>query len=180
MSPAAEPGADRRPRSASGLLSRGLDRVEDGLAALVGAMLLALILVIVYDVLARQIGIDSAPWTVPLAEYYVICLTFLPAAWILRQNGHVAVDFLGSRIGPHRARLLALATAGVALAACGIAGWYSLSLVLDDYQRAVVLTSGGLSVPRWLTRAAIPIGFFLLSAELVRGLLRAMPRKGVP
>lgn len=180
MSLAAESGPARRPRSATRLLSRGLDRLEDGLAALVGVMLLALILVIVYDVVARQIGIDSAPWTVPLAEYYVVCLTFLPAAWILRQNGHVAVDFLDSRIGLRQGRLLRLATAGIALAACGIAGWYSLSLVLDDYQRAVVLNSGGLSVPRWLTRAAIPVGFFLLTAELARGLLRAVPRRGAP
>lgn len=177
MSPAGEPGADAGARQATSLLSRGLDRVEDALAGLVGAMLLVLILLIVYDVLGRQLGVGSAPWTVPLAEYYVICLTFLPAAWILRQNGHVAVDFVGSRIGPRRTRVLGLFTAAVALAACCVAGWFSLNLVLDDYQRGVVLNSGGLSVSRWLTRAAIPIGFFLLAIEISRGLLRAVTRE---
>lgn len=177
MSPAGEPRADLRPRQVSRLLSRGLDRVEDALAGLVGAMLLALILLIVYDVMARQLGLRSAPWTVPLAEYYVICLTFLPAAWILRQNGHVAVDFLGSRMGPRRTRVLGLFTAAVALTACCVAGWFSLNLVLDDYQRGVVLNSGGLSVSRWVTRAAIPIGFFLLALELSRGMLRAASQK---
>lgn len=172
-----EVGADSRPRQVSRILSRGLDRVEDALAGLVGVMLLALTTVIVYDVVGRELGLRSAPWTVPLAEYYIICLTFLPAAWILRQNGHVAVDFLASRIGPRRTRLLGLLTAAVALAACCVAAWSSLDLVLDDYQRGVVLNSGGLSVPRWLTRAAIPIGFFLLALELSRGLLRAATRK---
>lgn len=161
-------------------LSGALDRVEDALAFVVGMMLLALILVIVYDVVARQVGVTSAPWTVPLAEYYVIYLTFLPAAWILRHNGHVGVEFLAGKLGPGRAAVLSMLTLVIALVACTIAAWYSLALVRDDYTRDVVLTSGGLEAPRWVVRAAIPLGFTLLAAELCRSIARTTARRRAP
>lgn len=161
------------------VLSAALDRVEDALAALVGVMLAVLLLLVVYDVVARQVGWPSAPWTVPLAEYYVIYLTFLPAAWILRQNGHVAVEFLAGKLGPRRASAaLSRVTLLIALAACATAAWYSAALVLDDLQRGIALTSGGLEVPRWAVRAAIPLGFTLLVVELCRSIARGRaPRR---
>lgn len=158
-------------------LSAALDRVEDALAALVGVALAALLLLVVYDVVARQVSWPSAPWTVPLAEYFVIYLTFLPAAWILRQNGHVAVEFVAGKLDAPRASALSLATLLISLVACATAAWYSAALVLDDLQRGIELTSGGLEVPRWAVRAAIPLGFGLLVVELCRGLVRRGTRR---
>lgn len=154
------------------VLSNTLDRIEDALAFLVGVMMGLLILVIVYDVLGRQFGFASAPWTVPAAEYFMIYLTFLPAPWILRNNGHVGVEFLAGKLGPRRAAVLMRIVLVVALVGVCIATWYSAILVLEDLERGVDLISGGITVPRWLVRAALPLGFALLALELGRAIAR--------
>lgn len=159
------------------VLSSALDRIEDALAVLVGLMMGLLILAIVYDVLGRQLGFASAPWTVPAAEYFMIYLTFLPAPWILRHNGHVGVEFLAGKLGPRRARVLMRIVLVVALVGVCVATWYSAVLVVEDLERGVDLISGGIEVPRWLVRAALPLGFVLLAVELCRTIacVRALP-----
>lgn len=149
-------------------LSTALDRIEDSLVVIVGLMLGCITLAIIYDVVGRQTGIGSAPWTVPAAEYFMIYLTLFPAPWILRHNGHVGVEFLADKLGPRRAPALMSIVLTVALAAVSIAAWYSTALVLEDLERGVELTSGGMELPRWLVRAALPVGFLLLAVELCR------------
>lgn len=179
MAVGARRGATPRRRNASRVvrsLSRALDRIEDALAIAVGVLMALLILAIVFDVVGRQVGAVSAPWTVPAAEYFMVYLTFLSAPWILRQNGHVSVEFLAARLGPRRGRVVMRVVLTVALVALCIAFWYSAALVLDDLQRGVGLVSGGIDVPRWLVRIAIPIGFALLAIELCRTIARAAHR----
>ena len=164
------------------VLSSSLDRIEDALAAVVGVMMALLIVAIVYDVVGRQFGFASAPWTVPAAEYFMIYLTFLPAPWILRHNGHVGVEFLAGKLGPKRAPIVMRVVLVVALAGVCVAAWYSTVLVLEDLERGVDLLSGGLEVPRWLVRAPLPLGFALLAVELCRTIfrVRALPAEEEP
>jgi TRAP-type C4-dicarboxylate transport system permease small subunit len=155
-------------------LSSAFDWLEDALAAVAGTIFVVLIFAIVYDVVGRRLAPGmSAPWTVEMSEYAMVYLPFLSAPWVLRQKAHVGVDFLVVRLSERGAARWSAGTTVVALAVCALLAWHAFGVVVDDWQRDVQLVKIW-TVPRWVVRAAMPVGFTLLSIELSRTLFRIL------
>lgn len=156
---------------------RLLSIIEDVLAVATGVILIFVALGITTDVVGRRSLGFSIPEVIQLSEYAVFWSAFLPAAWILRENGHVSVDFLKEKFTGKRGQVLQVSVILVGLVACVVASFYSFVYVLESFRRAD-LFYGMMTIPRWWVFVVMPVSFSLLSAELVRKLV-TQPRVAV-
>jgi len=76
------------------LLTRAADRASLILGGLAGALLAAIVVIQIAEILARNVLGVSLPFTWEYAAYFHICAIFLAAAFTLRSGGHVRVSLI--------------------------------------------------------------------------------------
>lgn len=147
------------------------DRCVTWLAA-AGAVSLGIITVlIIYDVLSRNLGLAPLRSTSALVEYALLFSTMAAAPWLVRINGHVS---LSSIVGLAPAAVqrvvnrLVVLVAGVAVA---ILAWMSGKIALHHWQ-AGTIDMRSVDLPGWLLYAVMAAGFGLMATEFLRLLLR--------
>lgn len=149
------------------LLSKGLDLAENFFAFVSGILLLISVFSVVLEVVSRFFLNRSFVFINELNGYILLFVTFLAAAWLLRQNGHITVDLL-DRVLPRRALVtLNFLIAIVGAVVSGILVWYGLMVTLDAYQRNL-LSLTVVQFPQVYVLAAIPMGFLLTFLEFIR------------
>jgi C4-dicarboxylate transporter DctQ subunit len=80
------------------MLAKAYTKLIEGLATLSGLMLAGVCLLIVYDVIARNLGLQPPASTVALTEYALLYFTMAAAPWLVRTRGHIVVEILHSRL----------------------------------------------------------------------------------
>ncbi len=138
-----------------------LDRIVDILAAVAGAILCALIGLIVVDVAARNFKLFAIPWSLESAQIALYLMTYLAAPWVLKTGGHIAVDLLAQSLSEPGARRLGRLTNAIGAVVCGTLCYYSVRVLLTfllDGQ----LVYGAMIYPRWLVYVSAPLTFFLM------------------
>lgn len=156
-------GGAARPRS-------WFDGLIDALAAAAGALVVLLTALVVFDVAARSLRILTLPWSLEATEYMLYAVTFLGAPWVLRENGHIAIELVVERLpAPLRA-----ATARVAdvlgAAICAVLLYYACRVVWLSY-RSGIMVQKSFSFPEWLAYAGIPPVMLILLALYLRRIL---------
>ncbi len=144
-------------------------RFLDSLGVAAGAVFAAMALATTFDVLRRSASGATVRGLAELVEYALFATTFLAAPWLLRQGGHVRVDF-AVRALPERVA----AAAHVAADALGLA----VSLTLLVYAARVAWrswASGGIVLKtlvfaEWWLYAVVVVSALLLTLEFVRRL----------
>lgn len=156
------------------LLAALYTRLIEGLAALGGLMLAGVCVLIVYDVIARNLGLQPPASTVALTEYALLYFTMAAAPWLVRRRGHIVVEVLHARLsgGAKRwvDRLILLICLAVSAAVCVLAG----ILMLEALQRGEVEIRS-LEMPRALLFAPLIVGFGLMATEFLRLAVRNEP-----
>ncbi|HSG57427.1 MAG TPA: TRAP transporter small permease subunit, partial [Paracoccaceae bacterium] len=105
-------------------------------------------------------------------QWYIFALLVLfGGAWALRDDKHVAVDFL-SLMMTQRQRLWTrmLGDLLFLLPFCLIIAWYGWSFALTAWTTGEGSTQGGLN-SRWIIKAMVPLSFAILG---LMGLLRGL------
>lgn len=149
---------------------RLLDRTENMIAALSAFALLGVVLLISADVFGRRLWGWSIPWIIEVAEYYLLFATFMNSAWVLRQGGHIEVEFFtklgvkGKRRLQGIAHILTLLTVLFVL-------YFTTQTVITYIQRGSI-QGNFLVMPQWLVFAPIPVGLTLFLIELIRQIRR--------
>ncbi len=141
--------------------------VRDGLAVISGILVVAMVVYVSLSVLIRFTPFTIG-WTLEVAEYSLIILTFFSAGWLLKNRGHTRIDILLDQIKTHRTRYIVEGILYVVTTAiCLFLLILSVAVTWDNY------ASGMLQVkvytfPKWMLCAIIPIGFFFLFVESVK------------
>ncbi len=144
-------------------------RFLDALGVAAGAVFAVMALATTFDVLRRSASGGTVRGLAELVEYALFATTFLAAPWLLRQGGHVRVDF-AVRALPKRAA----AAVQVAADALGLA--VSLTLLVYAARAAWRSWASGsivlktLVFAEWWLYAVIVVSAFLLALEFVRRL----------
>ena len=86
-------------------LLRILDRILDGIALIILALL---VLVVGIQIFARYVLNHSLFWSEELARYLFIYLVFLGAAIMLRKNRHIQVSFFTKSLTPSLQKIVAV------------------------------------------------------------------------
>lgn len=158
-------------------MTRLYDRLISGLAALAGAMIAAVCLLIAWDVIARNLGLQPPASTVALTEYALLYFTMAASPWLVRERGHIVVEILYQRAGAGLRRVLdrtvPLFCAAVCLTVAVLAAW----LAVEAWQRGEVDVRS-LDTPRWLLFLPLSTGFGLMATEFLRLWWRGEPVNG--
>ncbi len=151
-------------------------RLLDFCGLLAGAGFALIAVATAWDVFARNVLGQSVRGLIDVVEYALFVTTFLAAPWVLRNGGHVQVDFAvsalpasGQRAVGRFADLIGLAVSLVLLVwstRVTIAAWQQSSMVL----KAVVF-------PEWWVFVVMPFASLLLAIEFVVRLAQHRPTR---
>jgi C4-dicarboxylate transporter DctQ subunit len=143
------------------------ERVLDVLSVAAGVLLAFLMIEVSVDVFMRYFLNRPIAWTIESTQYAMVFILYLGAAWLLRDEGHVVMDIVVSRLGQRRQDLTNAVTSVMAAIVCFIITWYGMKVNID-YFRTDYVYSATLDIPAFLLQGVVPLGAFLLFIQFLR------------
>jgi len=151
-------------------ISKAYGQLLTGLANLGFLLLLVMMLIIVADVLLRNLHIQGLPmglaWSNEVSEMLLYLIAMLLAPWLLRQGQHIRVDIVLQALPPYVAWCIECLGDVLAMLCCWVIAWYSALSTLRSFE------SGSLNIktlvtPEWWSLCPLPFIFVLLSLEMI-------------
>jgi len=149
------------------MLARAWGALLDGLGYLAASLMAALTVAVVYEVAARYVFNRPTVWAVDFTEYALLYVTFVGAAWALRDHAHIRIEMVVERLG--RGPQLSLG-ALVSLVAAGVSAvlmWQGAEVTWEAYANNQAMLKAW-RVPRWVLILPISLGSLLLAIEFLR------------
>lgn len=130
----------------------------------------ALVLLVVSDVAVRNAGLRPLGWAVNTSEFFLLYITFLSMPWLVRQKGHVFVEFLRIALPRNAKAILARVVYFACLVLCLYLAWVAgRSLVLAIERGTYEMRT--FDMPKWMVFAPMVMAFLLSAVEWLRYLL---------
>lgn len=169
-------GADRDWENGIGnkddqLRKHDFDYIIDGLAYLAGVILLVITFLVTGSALVRYIGFRAPIWTLQYTEYGLLWFTFLGAAWLLREGGHIRIDTAISRLGAPSRRRIEIANDILGFVVSIIIFGFGTLHTIDLYQRGIMEVKGVI-VPKFPFFLIIPLGGLTLAIQFARNVFK--------
>ena len=141
------------------MLERWLQRLHRAEDALLAALLGALLLLAVAQIVLRFFD-HGLEWAEGVGRMGVLWLALLGALGATRTHKHIAIDVL-PRLLPPTAQRVAWAIAQTAAAAIAAAlAWYAVGMVQLEREAPMPFVA---DIPSWVPMLAVPAGFALMS-----------------
>lgn len=144
-----------------------LDKVLDGMAFVAGCILIFIMLSVCMDVILRTFFKMPQIWVTEVIEVMLLYITFMGTAWLLREEGHVQVDIIISRLSPRTVSFLGILSSLIGIFISIVLTTFGASVTLDYYHRGVY-TPSAMEIPVYLILIIIPIGSLFLLAQFIR------------
>lgn len=159
-----------------------VNRLMDFLGALAGALLIALVLIMAYNVVARYAFSDSSIGLEELSWHFYAAIFLLGIPYALKSGAHVRVDLLFENFSPKKQAIIDLLGSVLFLVpTCLVIMWAGWNFTAAAYQLGLQPGSipsffsqlvsigigeksqdpGGL-LNRWIIKGVIPLSFFFL------------------
>jgi C4-dicarboxylate transporter DctQ subunit len=152
-------------------LNKTYDALINGLAGTAGALIGAVCLIIAYDVIARNLGLQPPRYTIALTEYALLYFTMAAAPWLVRNRGHIVVEVLYSRTSGILRTILDKLILVLCSTVCALLAVLAALLLVEALQRGEIELRS-LDMPRWLLFLPLLVGFSLMAIEFLRLLVR--------
>ena len=164
-------------------VSAAYGRLLTALAAVGCALLLAMMLVIVADVLLRNLAIAGLPrglaWSNEVSEAMLYLITLCLAPWLLRQGQHIRVDIVLQAIPRRLAWGLEWLSDVLGLGCCLVIACYGAQSAWTSYQSGA-MNIKTLVTPEWWMLAPLPVVFLLLAVEMLFRMHRLLHAEAGP
>jgi TRAP-type C4-dicarboxylate transport system permease small subunit len=141
---------------------RALDAIERFEGALLVALFAALVLVSVYQILARNLWGGGLGWGDAFARVAVLWLAVVGALVASRTDNHIRIDLLTRFLPPAGRVWVQRLTALVTAAVCATFAWYAALFVLIEYEDGLIAFG---VVPAWACEVILPVGFVLIALK---------------
>jgi TRAP-type C4-dicarboxylate transport system permease small subunit len=79
------------------MLAAAYAKLIEGLALASGLIIAGVCLLIIYDVVVRNLGLQPPASTVALTEYALLYFTMAASPWLVRTRGHIVVEVVHAR-----------------------------------------------------------------------------------
>lgn len=152
-----------------------LDRLIDGLAIVAGLMLCGLTVLICTDVAARYFRLFAMPWSLDIAEYTLLLVTFLGAPWVLVEGGHISIDIFVDRLAPAGRRRAMLLSHAIGALVCAVLLVYSVKAWWDSFSAGTTVHETFV-YPEWLLFSVPPPIFLILLIVFICWLVKPPQR----
>ena len=143
------------------------DRILNILAIAAGLLLLLIMILVCLDVGLRYLFNRPLGWVTEIGSYVLLYVTFLVAAWVLRGEGHVAMDMITNLVSPKIQSMVKAVTSAISALVCLVLAWFGFK-VSWDLLWSGYFTPTMLELPKWFLTAVIFLGFFLLFIQFIR------------
>lgn len=143
------------------------DWFESVLSYCTGLMYIVVMLIMSYDVLMRYLLNSPTNWASDVSGYILLYSLFLGAGWLLREDGHVKIDFVVDRLSVRVRRILNFQIYIVVSVSWLLVIWLALGLAWDAYSKGITLWRN-IVVPKHILYWPVVFGSFLLFIESAR------------
>lgn len=147
-----------------------IDRTIGWLAFLSGAILIYILISVTTEVIMRNLR-HPTTWVIEFAAYGLVFITFLPSAWIQRDDEHAKLEILVNRLNRRAQALIDFITSVLGTIICLVIGWYAIEVTWQHFQKGYFVPTF-VAPPMAPLLAPIPIGVILLLIQFVRRSLR--------
>ena len=128
--------------------------------------LAALLLLVFHEVVVRYVFDSPTQFSVEISEYLLVFVSFMCAAWVMREDRHVRMLALLT-ILPERTQLfLDVVTSLLVTTFCVILTWKGGQTVIMAYS-GNYHSSSLLDVPLWIPYSFIPLGALALGLQSI-------------
>lgn len=114
-------------------------------------------------------------WFIDVSTLFMFYLTFLGSAWLLREKGHVSLDFLRHAIGLKKYLRVEKGINILCGIACLVIVYYGIMETILSIKLETIVDMP-LGPPKWTVLFMIPAGFLLLAIEFFRQVLNRNKR----
>jgi TRAP-type C4-dicarboxylate transport system permease small subunit len=153
------------------------DALIDALALAAAALLCSLVVLILVDVAARYLRLFSIPWSFEATEYMLYAITFLGAPWVLREEGHIAIELVVERLAPGARRVVRRIADVLGATVCVVLFFYACRVAWRSYESAT-LVHKSFVFPEWWVYAGMPPVMLILLGVYLRWLVRPPAHAG--
>ncbi|MEW5920843.1 MAG: TRAP transporter small permease [Bacillota bacterium] len=145
------------------------DYVLNSFSLLAGTLIILVMLLVSAEVIMRYFFNIPIYWATEISEYSLLYITFLGTAWLLREDGHVKIDFLVQVLSGKPRAFLGIFSSAIGIISCAIIVVYGSQVTWDFYRRGV-FNPTLLYFPRAYLFFIIPLGCLLLTIQFCRRL----------
>jgi len=135
--------------------------------------LIAAAVVLTYSVTARYFLGIATYWQDEMAVFLLVGATFMSAAFVQAQRGHVGIEALAGLLPAGIDRARRLAVDALSLAFCAFFAWKSWTLTHEAWVDGQV-SSSTWAPPLWIPYVVMALGMSLLSLQLLLQVLVAV------
>jgi TRAP-type C4-dicarboxylate transport system permease small subunit len=147
------------------------DGLIDALALAAAALLCGLVVLILVDVGARYLRLFSIPWSFEATEYMLYAITFLGAPWVLREEGHIAIELVVERLAAGPRRVVRRIADVLGATVCVVLFFFACRVAWRSYESATLVHKSFI-FPEWWVYAGMPPVMLMLLGVYLRWLLR--------
>jgi TRAP-type C4-dicarboxylate transport system permease small subunit len=143
------------------------DHILNAMAFLAGIILVFIMLSVGLDVILRYFFNSPMIWVTEVTECLLLYITFLGTGWLLRDEGHVKVDIILTRLKPESTAFLGILSSLVGIFVSIMLTFYGMSVTWNYFKRGIY-TPTAMEIPVAAIILIIPIGSFSLLIEFIR------------
>src|SRR5687767_13690678 len=88
------------------------------MAVVAGATVCAIVAMVAYDVVARDVGLPILSGTVAFTEYGLLLVTMLAGPFLVRERAHVTVEIVTRALSPNTLRIVERLICVICLGGC--------------------------------------------------------------
>ncbi|MCX8023081.1 MAG: TRAP transporter small permease [Syntrophorhabdaceae bacterium] len=147
-------------------IGKFIEHINNAMVIVCGILAVGLAFIVGTDIALRYLFNRPLGWVKEVSEYILVGLGFLAAAWILKNEAHVKMDLLLTKVSIRTQTILNIATSVICTLVLILVTFFSFRVTFDLYKSGVV-TPTVLEPPKWILMTPIILGFFLLTIQFV-------------
>ena len=160
-----------------GLIDRIVTPVSKGGGIVCGVGMLAMVLMISYEVVARYLFNAPTSWVTEYSLYLFVGTSFLGTAYAQLTDSHIRVEILLDTLKPLQRQYLELVSAWIGLIFAILASWQMGFFVWSEYVGGSKAW-GLLTTPLWIPQTPVAIGIGVFALSILGEVKRLSPSTG--
>ena len=145
---------------------RLIERLNRAIVVLSAVALVVASCVLTYSVLLRYFSPQPTDWQDEFSVFLLIGVTFLSAAWVQSQRGHIGIEALAAILPPRANRIRVLIIDILSAVFCAFFAWKSWTLLHEAWTEGYVSATAW-APPLWIPYLAMSAGMTLLTVQII-------------
>ena len=150
---------------------RLLDHLNRAIVVLSAVALVVASSVLTYSVVLRYFSPQPTDWQDEFSVFLLIGVSFMAAAWVQSQRGHIGIEAVAHLLPPKFDRLRLRVVDAASALFCAFFAWKSWTLLHEAWVDGYV-SSSSWAPPLWIPYLTMAFGMSLLTLQIVLQLLR--------